>query len=525
MSNKYFEAISQIKADDELNEEIVKRLEQENNKKYKGGIIIKLRKMVATISAILGVAACGGLAYAGITGKLSSKPNVEDYGITFSEDYEEYEELFESQYVEKDGTTVRLESAVCNEGFIVLKFDITLSDELKEIAEESAGLSYLSYNNKSREDLGEANYNLIIDGKKEWVRGRYANDLQENVGNKNYTSYQLYYLPDTIIGNKKTFTITLEDIRLVIEEKIFEIDGNFKFELSKEKALNNTTEFLGNDTSITYRSMEEKIDKVVKTPLQTIIKVTDEISVINSDGLFDLADKNYAGDILYKVYDQNGKELTYSNMDTRLQYLRKDGTLEEGDIEEGKDSYDDYKKLIYEKHIVTEKSKEITALRIEVYSENDYYETIRHIGTYNIDLNSNNITSENSKQDKEIKILNIYESYENEVETNNIEHFTIGINEPYNIYKELCYHDSNDETTYKEYENIIGYRINSSMFGEFRLAVFEDKNDYNNYIFEEGEEIKTLVIDENDESMVVLLLDYEHTYEKVKHIVDTIKLK
>ena len=258
MLSKYKKAISEIKADDSLNEKILLGIKQSKNSNKKESVINTIKKVLISIGTLASLAACGGLVYAGIK---SNKPTLENYGISFSDKYDEYEYKFENQSVEANGTIIKLESAVCNEGYTVLKFDVTLSDEIKEYADETVGLIYLSYNDILDESncprLSGSNYNLIINDKEQWLRGKYENDVRENIFNKNYTVYELYFIPDSFLDEKNTFTISLENFYLNVGEKIYSIPGKMKFELSKEEAVKASTEILGNNDYIKYRTLEQ----------------------------------------------------------------------------------------------------------------------------------------------------------------------------------------------------------------------------------------------------------------------------
>ena len=87
MPNKYEKAISEIKASNELKEKIKLNLETKNVKRGVD-IMSKIQKMLITIGTLVGMAVCGGLVYAGIT---ANKPHVENSGISFSDNYNEYE--------------------------------------------------------------------------------------------------------------------------------------------------------------------------------------------------------------------------------------------------------------------------------------------------------------------------------------------------------------------------------------------------------------------------------------------------
>ena len=517
MKNNYFDAMSQIKASEELNNKIIQRLNEEKNKKMKGVVFMnKIRKLLIGLGTVAGMAICGGLAYAGIN---ANKPHVEDYGITFSDNYNEYEYSFESKSIQSNGTIIKLESAVCNEGFTVLKFDITLNDEIKKHADETVGLEYLSYNDEIDEGnfprLGGANYNLIIDGKKQWIRGKYASELNENIINKNYTDYELYFLPNSIIGNKSSFTITLKDFRLNVGEKLYEIPGEIEFEVSKEKALKATTEILGNAQSITYKSMKEKIEKVSKTPLQNLIKINQEISNIT----FTLTDEEYTGDIDYEVFDQNGNKLISKVFDTDMTYVYKNGKEEKGDLEDGLDDYSKIAKIIYERYVVTEKSEEIKSLNIKVYSTNEYYGTRVQIGEYTVNLDNKTIITKNTNNGVIRKIAE--NDNQRDAIISDIKDFIIELDEGEFFAKELHYSIGNQSENAKAR----GYLFGTNTTDEFFTIVVMDKNEQ--YIFKglNNTELKQIKITENATKKIILLDEPGNAYNKYKATIDSIIIK
>ena len=189
MSNKYNEVISKIEASEELKNTIIKKMEKEQLKKN-GGFIIEIKKIITALMSLLGLMACGGFVYAAVSGMLDIN------GILFSDEFINYQDTVENQYVEKDGTKVELVSKICDEGFLVLQFEIELSDSI--VKQEDDCLAYLSFNDKLQENedgskylwLTGANYNLLIDGKKHWLRGSVENQIIENIRNKNVTGYQ-----------------------------------------------------------------------------------------------------------------------------------------------------------------------------------------------------------------------------------------------------------------------------------------------------------------------------------------------
>ena len=139
MLNKYKETISKIEASEELKNTIIEKMEKEQAKR-RGGIIIKIKKVISTIISLLGIMACGGVIFAAVSGILNIN------GILFSDEYVNYQEKVENQYLEKDGTKIELVSTMCDEGFLVLQFEVELSDSMLGMGER--GYTYLSFNDK-----------------------------------------------------------------------------------------------------------------------------------------------------------------------------------------------------------------------------------------------------------------------------------------------------------------------------------------------------------------------------------------
>ena len=545
MLSKYKKAISEIKADDSLNEKILLGIKQSKNSNKKESVINTTKKVLISIGTLASLAACGGLVYAGIK---SNKPTLENYGISFSDKYDEYEYKFENQSVEANGTIIKLESAVCNEGYTVLKFDVTLSDEIKEYADETVGLIYLSYNDILDESncprLSGSNYNLIINDKEQWLRGKYKNDVRENIFNKNYTVYELYFIPDSFLDEKNTFTISLENFYLNVGEKIYSIPGKMKFELSKEEAVKASTEILGNNDYIKYRTLEQKVEKVIETPLQNLIKLQESVSDIT----FDLTNKNYPGDTIYTIYDQDGNELISTYLDTDLKYFHKDGSIEEGSTDDLKDDYSDVEKMITEKYLVTEKNDNIKNLLIKVYSKNEYYGTKVQIGEYKVDLVNKTISTSNSKEYIYREIASYYQQeiindtnrntssdFDESISSNELNNgHTHYLSTYYNIPEFTLKIDIENTDIYKNYYavgnnyknvKVVGYSFYINTDDKFFDIIVMDKD--KDYVFEDMlyHEIEKEKITENDTKAVYVLKEKNSSYNDYKDILNSIKLK
>lgn len=549
MENKYKETISKIQVSEELKNNIIEKMEQEQRKRN-GEIVIKIKKIISSIISIIGILACSGVVYAAVTGRIQ----IGERGIVFSDKYVEYEQKVENQYIEKDDTRVELVSNMCDDGFLVLQFEVELSDAIAE--KENGGLAYLSFNDKliNEEEykylnLNGANYNLVIDGKEYWLKGATDSQIIENIRNKNYTVYQLYFLPSDVVESKETFTITLDDVIIAIapdEGEFLEIDGSFEIEVSKEKAIQNTTTITNDEASVVYERLTHKIEKVSQTPMQTIIKVSSLLTDATLRNSTYLLAEDYIGTIEYKIYDQNDNELFVYTCINKYEYYDENEIIktlsinEIGEVEEP----NGYDKTRMEEYIVTERNEELKTLRIEVYEINEYYGRTRNIGTHIIDLENEKISCENKN-----KIIAMNENatvnYDNgnNILAKDIEYFDIEIEEEndityYNMNYEFEYNTAIDDFSYVLYDDIdeqnatiIQYYI--STWGDdskaFYIILFKDKSLFDIYCEERSKEYAApdiIEIDENDEYKIAVVIDIENIeIEDIRYITDTIKLK
>lgn len=531
MKNKYETNISKIEASDEFKNKLIHDMQKiELNKKE--GFSYKIKKVISFIATLIGILTCGGVAWAAITGNLGLLIG----RVPFSENYVEYQEIVENQTLEKDGTKIKLVSTICNEGFLALQFEVDLSEETSKIASEYCGLQYVSFNN---EEISSMNYNLIIDGKEHYVRGKVESQIMENKQNKNYTVYQLYFLPSEVVDNKEKFSITLDKVAIALSEEdnlFIEMDGKFEVEVSKEKALSNTKTIENESQSnVIYGRLTHSIDKVLNTPMQTVIKVSSLFKDVTERNSCALYDEEYIGPLSYKVFDQNDNELYEFDTILKYTYYYKDGSIKSfSPNEEFNGKEYECSKMCIEEYIVTEKNENIANLRIEVYEEDSYEGMIKNIGTHYIDLNKEKINSANKNE-----VVEIFEEvygHLNFITTNEIKYFDINIEEEYDLsfsYSDYVieYYDDGTTAYVQNYDvseeecKIIEYYV--SLWGEnssqFYIVVFKDNISYERYCENHWEYEEKGVIDENNDYKVVLF--YNEDIEDVKPIIDTIKLK
>lgn len=406
--NNYKNTISKIETSKEFKNKLIETMNNrqseinaKENKKYVRKS--KVKKTITSIVGILGLLLSGGLVYAGVTGNLK----LGDTGIEFSQNIKEYQEQ-ENQKIEYKGNTIELTSKVCDDGFVILQFDVTLSDEQSKLAEETIGLQYVSFNDELVNEYGieeprlaGANYNLIIDGNKYWLRGATDSQIITNIENKNYTVYQLWFLSDAEIGNKEKFTITLDDVRIMVGEQLINFNGKFDIELSKTKTLENTITYNLNNVAINYGRLTANIEKIIESPMQTLIKIRRTLDDVTSKNLITLSENDYIGNLKYEIYDQNGNPISEYDLITKYVYYYKDGTIKEIDDEEGIE-YDGFYKYDTEEYIAIAQNEKVTNLEIKVFEINEYNGVTRNIGEYNIDLTNGKTTTQNKNEITEI---------------------------------------------------------------------------------------------------------------------------
>ena len=127
MPNKYYDAISHIKMDENKKQELAKFL-KEKNEPNKGVIFMtKVRKVLTSIAAVAGIAICGGAVYAGITGKIKLFNNKVDT------EYENYAQVVEAKSVENEYSKITLESVACDDAYLILNYTVDVKESAKEV--------------------------------------------------------------------------------------------------------------------------------------------------------------------------------------------------------------------------------------------------------------------------------------------------------------------------------------------------------------------------------------------------------
>lgn len=421
MYSKYYNVISKIKVDRDFKEKLILELEknqeiniEENKVKYKNKheVIAKIKSIILTIISIIALLISGGVAYAALGGKINGVPVLEWMGIKFSNNYVEYSEPVENQFVENEDVKITLETTVADEGFTILQFRVEINeDKISSYKTEEdieigweVPFCYLSFNdpvitkgNHKYTELNGANYKIIIDGEKIWQRGISAQSF-EKISETEYVVYQMWFLDKKLLNNKEQYEITLNDISIGIGEDCIPVNGSFNVKVSKEKALRNTITIVPqDDTTVKYKKMEKRIEKIYITPLQNIIKVKTTYKDVDIHDFTYVLDENFVENLSYIAFDNNNNNISSYVARTEERIIYEDGTIDEGTPGEFIFERDNFEHATYEivEMIAIEKNENIDEFKLKIYETSAYYETIKNIMEYNINLKTNQIKSKN----------------------------------------------------------------------------------------------------------------------------------
>lgn len=357
--------------------------------------------------------------YAVCGGTIEGKSVLEWLEIKFGDEYENYKVGVEGQEIGNNETNIKLTGTVCDEGFTVLEFDVKLSDSdkeklnlgekmlteeymntppeelsltqeekeefIKEFGEQLIDEIYLSFNTKFiTDDTGThldniSNYNITIDGEEFWLRPRAAQSIRK-ISDNEYIVYQLYFLTDKELGDKKEFTISFNNVVILAnytqfgsEETYIPLDGEFKVSVSKEKALENTR-IIENDEEIKYGDMTKKLEKIIDTPLQTIVKINTIYENVSLTRLSNEKENDFIDTVIYSASDENGVSLGTYSYETKRLITYSDGREEEwnpGEIEASGDFENAKMELI--EYIIIEKGNSNIKLELKEMNNNESF--------------------------------------------------------------------------------------------------------------------------------------------------------
>ena len=406
------------------------------------------------IIMIIATSFIGGVVYALTNVKISGRPVIDWFKVNFSDEYENYREEVQGEIIQAPSeSSVELVSTVCDEGFVILEFDVKLSAEDKKflkIGEPILTDEYINYANeyikasdkyiddnkdlvafdvtaeKLKKDLKEydgkvisdsiqVDYNLkpgwgesaeyvnrlihsfaIIDGEYYYIQ--LSPQSVKQISEYEYKVYQMYFLTDKELGDKTEFTLTMKDCVITTVERqmndldtYLQIDGEFNIDLSKEKAVQNSKNIEINCDEVVYddKGLTQKIESVVVTPLQTIVKVHSTYENVGYSDLTNATSEDHIGIRQYKVLSEDGKEINSYSLEAKRIITYEDGKEEEweaGQIEPTRFSFTNAT-LETMDYILIEKRNDNSKIKI-VSQEGNGIKKVEYkdIGSFEIDL-------------------------------------------------------------------------------------------------------------------------------------------
>ena len=406
------------------------------------------------IIMIIATSFIGGIVYAVSNIKIFEKPIFEWLKVNFSDEYENYREEVQGEIIQAPSkSSVELVSTVCDEGFVILEFDVKLSAEDKKflkIGEPILTDEYINYANeyikasdkyiddnkdlvafdvtaeKLKKDLKEYDgkvipdsiqfsYNFksdinvsepyvdrltnrfaIIDGEYYYIQ--LSPQSVKQISEYEYKVYQMYFLTDKELGDKTKFTLTMKDWVITTEvrqpgdlDTYLKIDGEFNIDLSKEKAVQNSKNIEINCGEVVYddKGLTQKIESIVVTPLQIIVKVHSTYENVGYSDLTNATSEDHIGIKQYKVLSEGGEEINSYSSEAKRIITYEDGKEEEwgaGQIEPTRFSFTNAT-LETMDYILIEKRNDNSKIKI-VSQEGNGIKKVEYkdIGSFEIDL-------------------------------------------------------------------------------------------------------------------------------------------
>ena len=408
------------------------------------------------IIMIIATSFIGGIVYAVSNIKIFEKPIFEWLKVNFSDEYENYREEVQGEIIQAPSkSSVELVSTVCDEGFVILEFDVKLSKEdkkflkigepiltdeyikdaneyikasdkyindnkdlyefaidgkaeaLKESLKEHTGevipdSIQFSYNFKPDINVSEpyvdrlTNRFAIIDGEYYYIQ--LSPQSVKQISEYEYKVYQMYFLTDKELGDKTKFTLTMKDWVITTEvrqpgdlDTYLKIDGEFNIDLSKEKAVQNSKNIEINCGEVVYddKGLTQKIESIVVTPLQIIVKVHSTYENVGYSDLTNATSEDHIGIKQYKVLSEGGEEINSYSSEAKRIITYEDGKEEEwgaGQIEPTRFSFTNAT-LETMDYILIEKRNDNSKIKI-VSQEGNGIKKVEYkdIGSFEIDL-------------------------------------------------------------------------------------------------------------------------------------------
>lgn len=322
-----------------------------------------IRKFATAITSIIIVLAGGVTVCAALRESIDGKPVFEwiSSGIKFSDEYSEYKEAVNVQKLKHGETTVELVSTIYDENYVLLEFDVHVSQEDKEylrLGENMIEDEFIELKeNESQKDLliqekekgiknifyvgfnGNMENSIIVDG-----NSYCAGKLQTltKISDYEYKLYQMYFLTqDMTKGNDE---ITLTFCNNVMRNqgdtgktggianapgnyRTFDLDGKINVKVSKKRISENTEIIIPEFNESRYKDMTQKVEKIRITPLHIIATVSIQIDNIDSKNVNNMLNRKA------KVFDEEGNALAAYTYELNKKVIYQDKEIEEWELD------------------------------------------------------------------------------------------------------------------------------------------------------------------------------------------------
>ena len=318
MPSKYNEAISKIIIDEEKKEEIIKKLKENNATSKRVTLMFKIRKTITTIAAIAGIAICGGVAYAGISGKLNLFNNRIDT------EYENYAKEIQGKYVEDKYSKISLNSLACDDAYLILNYTIDVKEAGKERFND------IKVDNVTGLELNFDN-DITIEDKNIEKYSNFNQTIARKITDTKAEVCELVDLTGEDIPDK--FDLKISNFKWYGENENGIMDDeksdSMTINVSKKLAKKDTTIIIPEKKEYNYNDLKLNIDKIVKTPFETFIMIQTEEQNVSSNR-FTGSREEAVIDLDLELYDENNKKITVNKKSIgRLKY--EDGTYLKND--------------------------------------------------------------------------------------------------------------------------------------------------------------------------------------------------
>lgn len=378
-----------------------------------------IRKFATAITSIIIVLAGGVTVCAALRGSIDGKPVFEwiSSGIKFSDEYSEYKEAVNVQKLKHGETTVELVSTIYDENYVLLEFDVHVSQEDKEylrLGENMIEDEFIELKeNESQKDLliqekeiknifyvgfnGNMENSIIVDG-----NSYCAGKLQTltKISDYEYKLYQMYFLTqDMTKGNDE---ITLTFCNNVMRNqgdtgktggianapgnyRTFDLDGKINVKVSKKRISENTEIIIPEFNESRYKDMTQKVEKIRITPLHIIATVSIQIDNIDSKNVNNMLNREA------KVFDENGIELTSYTSELNENFVYKGKEIDEDDVYDIKSNATEKATMNISEIIIIERTENMNGLKIIPTISEQIWTKDSGNGTRQVELEALNI--------------------------------------------------------------------------------------------------------------------------------------